>query len=116
MDAVRLLVVGLACQCLKTPSGSCPLQLWLTVLAEVLLLDVGAKLVSQTCRLAGKAVSPMLRLVNIVEWVWHFIGVYLLFHSTRSCPVGLLTCSYFAVSTFFLSCFTLLLRQFASFI
>lgn len=111
MDAVRLLVVGLACQSLKEPNGRCPLQLWLTVLAEVMLLDVGTKLVSQTCRLAGQAAGPMLRLVNIVEWVWHFIGVYLLFHSTSNCSVSLLTCSYFAVCTFFLSCFSLILRQ-----
>lgn len=111
MDAVRLLVVGVGCHSLRTSAQYCPLQLWLTVLIQVLLVDVGAKVVSHTCKLAVKAAGPMLQLINLVEWVWHFIGIYLLFHPAPTCSAGVLTSCYFAVTTFCLSCFTLIYRN-----
>lgn len=108
IDAVKLTVVAVCIYSVRASSSNCVLLLWQTVLAQVLLVDVGTKVLAQSCRAETRIVSKLLNLIHLVEMAWHFVGFFLLVSPRHQCSHAAEAGSLFALCTFsvsFLSAF-----------
>ena len=111
MEAVKLVVVGVCIYAVRGSREECPMLLWLTVLSQVLLLDVGTKVLADTCKAASRVTTRLLSLIHLVEMTWHFIGFYLLLSPHGHCSHTVETGALFALSTFSLSFLSAFLSQ-----